>query len=842
MEKQVYIASAAIHALCRVGLGVLVGAVPLIMSPSPVQAGQSPARSAVESPATSSRALLNRYCVVCHNERGKARAAGLALDTLDVFNPSARPDAWEKVARKLRAGLMPPAGRPRPESSIREAFVSWLETELDRAAAAHPQPGRKEALHRLNRAEYHNAVRDLLALDIDVNALLPADDASYGFDNMAGILRISQARLEQYLAAAWKISRAAVGTVLPAPTAAEFRVPETMRQYDHVEGLPFGTRGGMLIRYRFPQDGEYEVAVELLCRIAGECDGSAGFTDDHQLVVLLDGEQVERFTLEARRELRPRAERTWRIRLPVAAGPHEVGVTFLKLPSIREVDSAYARFLRPYYINGVNAGGGLAHQTIYQPFVDRVTITGPLVAAADPADTPSRRRVFVCQPKSQDQETACADTSLLGLARRAYRRPVNEGDLEVLRRFYRDGRAEGGSFEAGIEAALRRILMSPEFLFRIEREPANVAPGAVYRVSDLELASRLSFFLWSSIPDEELLQLAERGNLSEPTALEQQVRRMIADPRAEALVKNFAGQWLLLRNLDLIQPDLPLFPNFDDSLRSAFRRETELFVDSVLRENRGVLELLSADYTFVNERLARHYGIPHVYGDRFRRVTLTKGPRRGFLGHGSILATTSRPNRTSPVLRGKWILENILGTPPPAPPANVPSFPEVGKGNHEKGGTVRERMAQHRSNPVCSACHSMIDPPGFALENFDAVGKWRAVDEKFRPIDASGVLPDGTAFDGLEAFRTTLLKNPEPFVMTVTQKLLTYALGRGLEPYDMPAVRRIMRDTAPADYRLSDVVMGIVNSVPFQMRQAGESANASARGVTPDAVGASLKP
>ena len=721
--------------------------------------------------------------------------------------------------RKLRAGLMPPAGRRRPDEASRDALVRWLETELDRVAATRPNPGRTEPLHRLNRAEYRNAIRDLLALDVDVTALLPADDASYGFDNIAGALKISQARLEQYLLAAKKISRAAVGSPLPAPVAEEFRVPETLQQYEHIDGLPFGTRGGLPVSFHFPQDGEYEIGVELRCRVFGECDGSVGFGEEHILEVLLDGHSIGSYRLEPRMEFGPPEERQRLIRLPVKAGPHRVGATFRKLPSIEETDSPLQRFQKPFYVTGFV---GLPHYTIYQPFVDRITITGPLGSSAGPGDTPSRRRIFTCRPASLADETRCARANLSALGRRAYRRPVNDRDLDVLMHFYEEGRS-AGTFQMGIDTALRRLLVSPEFLFRIERDPPGAAPGEPYRISDLELASRLSFFLWSSIPDDELLQAAERGQLKDPAMLERQVRRMIADPRADRLVENFAGQWLLLRNLDAVSPDVPLFPNFDDTLRQAFRKETELFFASILREERGVIELLTADYTFVNERLARHYGIAGIYGDQFRRVKLTESNRRGILGHGSILTVTSRPNRTSPVLRGKWILENILGTPPPEPPADVPALREDGIGNHSKVESVRERLVRHRANPVCAGCHSMIDPPGFALQNFDAVGRWRAVDERFRTIDASGVLPDGTKFDGLNSFRTYLTKDPSRFATTVMEKLMTYALGRGVEVYDMPAIRQIRREAEPDGLKLSALIVGIAKSVPFQMRQAGSA-------------------
>jgi mono/diheme cytochrome c family protein len=760
------------------------------------------------------RAIVDRYCIGCHNPRMKRNAGNLDLTAVDLSKPAQSAELLEKMVAKVRAGVMPPAGQRRPEASERASLVSYLETELDRAAEASPNPGRTDVFHRLNRAEYRNAVRDLLELDIDVTGYLPSDDASFGFDNIAGVLKISQSRLEQYVTAARKISRAAVGTPLPAAATSQYRVAETTNQYDHIEGLPFGTRGGLLARHSFPQDGEYDVSVNLLCRVGGECDGSTGFPDEHHLLVLVDGVKVGTFVLEPRQNFRPVPERLWRVRVPVKAGPHEIVATFDKLPSFVELDSAYQRFLRPFYLNGVIGTPG---QTIYQPFIDSVDIVGPFNASGT-SDTPSRQRIFVCTPKSHEDEDACAKTIVRTLARRAFRRPVVNRDIEALLAVYRQDAQERG-FETGIEAALQAMLVSPEFLYRVERDPAGLAPGTNYRISDLDLASRLSFFLWSSIPDERLLAAAERGQLKDPAVLDQQVRRMIADPRADALIENFAGQWLMLRNLEAQRPDLPLFPNFDDTLRHSARRETELLFGAVLRENRPVSELLTADYTFVNERLARHYGIPGVYGGEFHRVKLADDHRRGILGQASILIVTSRPNRTSPVLRGKWVLDNVLGTPPPDPPANVPSLKEAETGDKKRLGTMRERMLVHRANPVCAGCHAMIEPSGLALENFDAIGKWRDNDDSGAAVDASGSLPDGTKFTGLTDFRAVLLKDPDIFPTTVARKLMTYALGRGLEPYDMPAVRRIVREAKPRGTTLADLVFGVVRSVPFQMRR-----------------------
>ena len=783
----------------------------LVLVTGRLQASKSPQQvpaAAELSPLQQQSALLSRYCITCHNQR--AKAGGLALDTFDLATAGEHPEVWEKVVRKLLGGVMPPPGRPRPNEMAYDGVRTWLETQLDRAATASPNPGRTESLHRLNRTEYQNAIRDLLDLQADITAVLPADDASYGFDNMASALRISQSAMEQYLSAARKISRAAIGSALPGPVAQDFRDPPDLRQYERGEGLPFGTRGGKFIPYTFPQNGEYEIEVELMCD-ATDCDGAANFPDRHQLEISIDGERVQLFTIEPQSETRPKTDRAFRVRVPVKAGPRQVTVAFLALPSTTEVDQRVARFIRPYF------GYGSTGLRTYQPYVDRVSIKGPFDPTG-PGETPSRRRVFLCNPAIAAEESRCARSILSTLARRAYRRPVSEADLTPLLQFYDEGRRAGG-FEKGIEVALRRVLVSHEFLFRVEADPARIAPSTNYRISDVALASRLSFFLWSSIPDDSLLDAAVRGELKNPATLRQQVRRMLADDRSQALVKNFAGQWLQLRNLDAANPSLPIYPEFDEGLRKGFRRETELFFDSIVRENRSALDLLTADYTFVDERLARHYGIPNVYGPEFRRVAIQNQHRRGILGQGSILVVTSRPNRTAPVLRGKWILENLLGTPPPPPPANVPPLPERKPGSQAKVLSMRERMAQHRSNPACASCHSMIDPLGFSLENFDGEGKWRDLDEAFQRIDASGSLPDGTTFQNLDEFRRALLSHPERFITTLTEKLLTYALGRGLEPFDMPTVRHIVREAAPGGYRLPDLIVGIINSTPFQMRK-----------------------
>ncbi len=792
-------------------------------------AGEAGAQSATEY-----RALLDDYCVTCHNQRtvddqsdqitplrSQLRALGLALDALDLSEVAADPGHWEPVVRKLRAGLMPPAGRRRPDHVTLDQFRVWLETELDGAAADRPDPGRTATFHRLNRAEYSNAIRDLLALEIDVDNFLPADDAGFGFDNIGGVLRMSQSLLERYLGASRVISRLAVGSPPPAPFSETFRTAQDEQQHDRAVGLPLGTRGGMLVSYIFPLDADYDLGVRL--------SNIRGVGEEHQLEVTVDGEPIE---LPA-----PLPGSTFELRVPIAAGPHDIGVAFHRNPPVL-VEQVRERFQNPRTSgNGGGPGGSM-------PFVTSLTIAGPHDTRG-PGRTPSRDRVFACQPATVSEEAECARTILTGLARRAYRRPVTSADLEVLLEFYEMGRvansgsANGGSaaargassaddgasaeggFESGIELALRRLLVSPEFLVRIEADPPGVAPGTAYRVTDIELASRLSFFLWSSIPDDELLDLAERGALSQPAELERQVRRMIADPRSGELTTNFAGQWLQLRNLaTLVRPGEPYAVAFDERLRQAMITETEMFFESVVREDRGVLELLTADYTYLNGRLAGHYGIPNVQGTHFRRVTLPPdSPRGGLLGQGSILTLTSHAIRTSPVLRGKWILNNILGTPPPDPPPNIPAL-EDGK-TSARVATMRERMDAHRSNPVCSACHSMIDPAGFALEGFDAIGRARVVDESFNAIDTRGVLPDGTAFDGAAELKAALVLHPERFVGTVTEKLLTYALGRGLDYYDMPAVRRIVREAAPGGYGMQSIVIGIVNSYPFLYRRSG---------------------
>ncbi len=825
----------------------LHGAGPLQPGSGPQQPGsgpqqpgsgpQQPGSGAAAAARSPQRLWLDRYCVTCHNER--LQTAGLTLDLLDVDGAAARPEVWEKVVRKLRAGLMPPLGRPRPDREAYDGFAGWLEARLDHAAARDPDPGPSAVFHRLNRTEYANAIRDLLAVEIDATELLPADDASYGFDNIAASLRMSPTLVDRYLAAARKISRAAVGSAAAPPAVKVYHVPPDLPQERHLEGLPLGTRGGTLVRHHFPKDGEYVIQAKLALDIA---DNIPRYDETHDLEILLDGEPVARFTFAGEPDpdeepeegavlragqntaeqsgYRRNLDEHWRVRIPVTAGVHEVAAAFLEngqLLTEATRTNTFAR-LRPALVEPSErayAGGYFNDETRSGPYLAHLTVTGPFEPSG-PGDTESRRRIFACRPAAPEDEGPCAAQILATLARRAYRRPASEAELDLLLAAYRDGRQAAG-FDAAIERALRQLLVAPGFLYRIEGQPRDMAPDANYPVRDLDLASRLSFFLWSSIPDDELLDVAERGRLRDPAVLGEQVRRMLADRRSEAFVANFTGQWLNLRRLPDVAPDLKRFPDFDGTLRHALQRETELFFESILREDRSVLELLTADHTFVNERLAAHYGIPAVRGSHFRRVTLGDTSRRGLLGKGSILAATSYAHRTSPVLRGKWILENLLGTPPPPPPPDGPDLKE----DNDRGEvlSMRDRMVQHRANPVCASCHAMMDPLGLALENFDAVGQWRTRSEAFTPIDASGAMLDGTTFDGVDGLREVLLGRSELFVTTLTEKLLTYALGRGLDAGDAPVVRGIVREAAAEDYRFQALLMGIVKSLPFQMRR-----------------------
>ena len=759
------------------------------------------------------RALLDKYCVTCHNQ--KMKTAGLSLETADFVRPSNTADVWEKVIRKVRAEMMPPVGAARPDKSSLDNLASYLETSIDKVAALNPNPGRT-VLHRLNRAEYGNAIRDLFAISaLDVNSLLPADTEAYGFDNVADVLGTSPALMERYLSAAWKVASLAVSDPRITPTIETFRVRYDLSQHDHIEGLPVGTRGGMLIKYDFPVDGEYVIRPKLWKTTVNQL---GGLELVHDLEMTIDGARVkmgrvggpedERNSYEFPSSTADEIEKRFETRLSVKAGPHAVGVAFLKKSSAPSVD-----LLQPYLRDRIDpiSPAGI-------PELDRVTIEGPFNPKAG-SDSPSRRRIFVCHPAANSDPLPCAKTILSTVARRAYRRPLTDAETSRLVGFFQSGQKKNGNFDEGIENALAFMLVSPQFLFRFEYDPQNVAPATTYRVSDLELASRLSFFLWSSIPDDQLLNLAVQGRLKNPAVLEQQVKRMLADERARALGANFAGQWLYLRNMQSVKPDDDAFPDFDDNLRQALKRETEMLFESIVLEDRTALDLLTANYTFVNERLAKHYGISGIYGDQMRRITVTDDYRRGLLGQGSILTITSMANRTSPVNRGKYVLTNILGTPPPSPPANVPPLNEA----PEKSLSMRERMAQHRSNTVCANCHKLMDPIGLALENFDGIGRWRDMDGE-APIDPSDTLYNGIKVNGPASLREVILSHPDQFVRTMTEMLMTYSLGRGLEYYDMPTVRSIVKDAARNNYRFSSLVLGVVKSAPFQMKRRSATA------------------
>jgi mono/diheme cytochrome c family protein len=794
---------------------------------------QAPAPAAPAANASASAAVLTQYCVTCHNDRLKT--GGFVIDPGSLTSVGGSAERWEKVVRKLRAQSMPPPGAPRPDAAGYRGVATFLETELDRAEAARPHLGKLPLTHRLSRTEYRNAVRDLLALEslpreVSVDYLLPPDNISSGFDNIADLLFVSPSNMERYLDAARKISRLAVGDpAMPVMVNIHQLDPEHP-QDERVDELPFGTRGGIAIRSEFPVDGTYTVRVDV------------GNGQGHELEITVDGERVALRALAGGGRGAPAvdappgqpdpaaadptppsvarpatagrggapaaaggrgrgASGPLEFPLTLKAGPKLIGVAF-----VQRTDARDEATLRPR----MRSRGT-------QPAITSVTISGPYNVTG-PGDSPSRRRIFVCKPASAAEELPCARRILSTLARRAYRRPVDEADVRDLLPFYERGRKEG-SFDFGIQKALERLLVSSQFLFRIEREPPTAAAGSAFRVSDVELASRLSFFIWSSIPDDELLDTAVAGRLKDPRVLEQQVRRMLADPRAESLVSNFAAQWLYLRDIAAKQPDEILFADFDETLRAAMLRETELFVGSVFRENRSVLDLLSANYTFLNERLARHYGVPNVKGSYFRRVAFPEGSvRGGLLGQGSVLTITSYSTRTSPVLRGKWVLENLLSAAPPPPPADVPSLKtETAPG---KPLTLREAMIQHRASPACAGCHARMDPIGFAMENFDAVGRWRERDGE-QGIDPTGVFPEGTKFEGIPGLKRELLRQPEQFVGTIAERLLMYAIGRNLQYYDAPTVRAVMHEAPPAKHTLASLVLGIVKSRPFQMREAG---------------------
>ena len=796
------------------------------------------AESENQSVSGSSRALLDRYCVICHNQAvvnsvaqlneglqtTQLRNLGLTLDVEDVSNLAENPEVWEKIIKKLRVGVMPPPNYPRPDKESYDGFRAFLENELDRVASGQINPGRTQAFHRLNQTEYQNSVRALIDLDIDVADLIPTDAPDqYGFDNNAEVLALSPLSVERYVSAAHKIAELAVGATPRGASINTYEVPLNLIQDDRLsEELPFGSRGGTAIEHMFPVDGEYRIALHLQTNYV---DFVRGYDQPHEVELSLDGRHLETFAFGGDAPGTPApysyagnirgnddweefmmafVEEGFEIQVNVNAGLRVIGATFPR--EMWENEGIQQPRLFGYHL-------AVTELPDANPAVDSIEIEGPL-SVDGPGDTPSRRRIFSCLPANLDEEPACAQQILGSLARRAYRRPVSESDVLGLVEFYNQGRLDGG-FEVGIQFALERVLVSPDFLFRIEQDPADAQPGATYAISDIELASRMSFFLWSSPPDDELLNLAERGALREPGMLEQQVQRMMADPRADAFIKNFVGQWLYLRNLEDFYPDPAAFPEFDENLRTALQRETELFIDDQIRSDASLLDLLRADYTFVNERLARHYGIPGVYGSRYRKVTVDGNQRGGLLGHGGLMMVTSYPNRTSPVLRGKFVLENLLGGPPPEPPPNVPALETSSDG---KVLTMREAMVMHRENPACRVCHAAMDPIGFSLENYDVVGKWRR-EFAGQPIDASGLLPDGNTFDGPGGLRGLLLERPDDLVGTITEKLMRFALGRSLEYYDMPEVRAIVRVASEDDYRWSSIILGVIESTPFQMRR-----------------------
>jgi hypothetical protein len=772
-----------------------MGVVLLIAAAARAQSPASP------PPLSTQRAVLDQYCINCHNQ--KLQTAGLMLDKLDLAHIGDHSEQWEKVVRKLRAGLMPPSGLPRPNASSYEALTVAIETELDRAAAAKPHltpPG----VHRANRTEYADAIHNLLALDIDPAAYLPADDSSYGFDNVASGLGVSPALVEGYVSAAAKISRIALGHET-APNRKVYRVREDYSQEAHIDGLPFGTRGGMLIHHYFPADGEYTISWDPVRTTVGGLYG--GDSEDEQLELSIDGERVKLFKIGADVPITTNHDKN-EVKVTVKAGPRAVGLAFLATTYVPNVD------LNRHYHRSI-LDDNLIDGFTFTPQLSSVVISGPSNGKR-PESTPSRQKILLCHPANATEELPCARKILNSLARQAYRRPVTDGDTETLLTFYQTGR-NAGDFEDGIERALQLILAHPEFVFRTEEGPSDLKPGQPYRISDLELASRLSFFFWSSGPDDELMNLAAQKKLRNPGVLEQQVRRMLADPRSSQLVKNFAGQWLELRTMQSSTPEGINYPDFDDNLRQAFRTEAEMFFASIIHEDHSVVDLLDADYTFVNERLAQHYGIPRIYGSQFRRVKLDGDldVRRGLLGKGSIELVTSVSDRTSPVQRGKWVLTNILGVVPPDPPPNVPALKDSTSGDSGEQ-TMRQRMEQHRANPACASCHKLMDPIGFALENFDGIGKWRTT-QYGQKLDAAGQLTDGTKIASVNDLRQALLRYSPQFVRTVTEKLMTYALGRGVEYEDMPVVRSIVRDASSNNYRFSSLVMGIVNSAPFQM-------------------------
>lgn len=774
-------------------------------------ASANPAAGTAALDAAKQRVLVDQYCVTCHNTRLKT--ANLMLDQFDFAHLADHAETGEKIIRKLRAGMMPPAGMKRPDPAMLETFIRSMETELDRTARVNAAaPG----LHRLNRTEYANAIRDVIDLEVDASKFLPSDDSTRGFDNIAGALKMSPALMEAYLSAAGKIARLAIGDVSGA-TQAVYEVPPDTAQNYHVDGMPFGTRGGILIKHQFPADGEYSFKI---IAITGYSQQVLGNVSGEQLDVIVDGVRVKRFDWD-KEIVNTRGRGNATPRVPIKAGEHTVAVTFVETN-----DVPGSELNRPFQ-RTMNTPGSIPGFQFY-PHVGQVQIEGPYDAAGA-SDTASRQKIFVCRPATVADESPCARTIISTLVKHAFRRPANAADLESLTEFYLQGRKIGGTFDKGIEVALQRILADPEFIYRGEREPAGARTDQAFRLTNLELASRLSFFLWSSVPDDPLIDLAAQGKLQDPAVLDQQVKRMLMDPKSESLIRNFTGQWLSVRSLKSMEPVVNIFPDYDDNLRLAFQTEVEMFFDSIVREDRSILDLLSADYTFVNERLAKHYGIPNIYGPQFRRVTLTPDldMRRGLLGKGALLTVTSQPARTSPVARGKWFLQTFLGVSPPDPPPNVPAIKEKAADStgNLRAPTMRERMEAHHTNPTCATCHRIFEPIGMALENFDAVAAWRTKDEG-STIDPTGVLVDGTKVDGVASLRNQLVRYSDQFVRVVTEKLLIYGLGRGVDYQDMPLVRSIVRDAAPGKYKFSAIVQGIVRSPAFQMNmKQSESAN-----------------
>ncbi len=792
------------------------GVAALILGIGPAIHAQQPAQNSAAAPAVvDHHAVVQRYCIGCHNQRTKS--GGLALDVMDYTNLPAGAAVWEKSLKKIRVGMMPPPGASQPDAATRAELASWITTTLDRAGMEKPNPGRP-VLHRLNRAEYANAVRDLLALDVDPSALLPPDDSAYGFDNVGDVLGMSPVLLERFMEASNKVAALAIGDPDIGVEAQTFHIRQDASQDTHIEGQPIGTVGGILAKVTLPLDAEYQISVKMFRTNLGVM---RGLEYEHEVEYTVDGARVHTFKMGGEADFKATLvnmtkaadaiDERGRIKLKLTAGPHVIGAAF-----IARSDAPNPTRLQPFIRSSTDTRDTSGH-----PHFDTLTVTGPFDASGS-GDTPSRRAVFSCTPKSRAQEDACARQIIARLSRIAYRGDVTDVDRERLFAFFDAGRNDTHSFERGVQKALQRLLASPKFCFHIEQDPPGLAPGSVYRINDRELASRLSFFLWSSVPDAQLLDLAAQNKLHAPAVLEAQVRRMLADPKADSLTTNFADQWLYLRNLRNMQPNSEAFPDFDDNLRQAFQTEAELFFQSIVKEDRNVLDLMTADYTFLNQRLAEHYGVPNIYGSQFRRVTLTGDARKGLLGKGAILMVTSHVDRTSPVVRGKWVLENLLAAPVPPMAANVPPLNE----DPNRGGrilTMRERMEEHRRNPVCAQCHKIMDPIGLSMENFDAVGAWRTRDGDSvtgpgTPIDANGELLDGTKVNGVVSLRKALLRQPDMFVQTVTEKLMIYALGRGLQPYDMPSVRAIVRDTAQSNYRFSAIVMGIIASTPFQKR------------------------